>query len=102
MQKFVIQRISSKHALCYEQTSPLGVLLYTFGFSLSVLHYFSFAPKRLRQNAVSFCRSLFLHCGHFFTLPCLFVEKFADNGFHLRFVANHFEAHFLFLQALER
>ncbi len=59
MQKFVIQRISSKHALCYEQTSPLGVLLYTFGFSLSVLHYFSFAPKRLRQNAVSFCRSLF-------------------------------------------
>ena len=29
---------------CYEQTSPLGVLLYTFGFSLSVLKLFSLSP----------------------------------------------------------
>ena len=56
-----MQRISIKNALCYEQTSPLGVLMYAFGFSLSVLRYFSFAPKwgfskkGLQQNAISFC-----------------------------------------------
>ena len=31
---------------CYEQTSPLGVLLYTFGFSLSVLKLFFLSPKK--------------------------------------------------------
>ena len=30
---------------CYEQTSPLEVLLYTFGFSLSVLKHFSLSPN---------------------------------------------------------
>ena len=45
MWKFVMQRISIKNALCYEQTSPLGVPMYAFGFSLFVLHYFSFAPQ---------------------------------------------------------
>jgi len=30
---------------CYGQTSPLGVPLYAFGFSLSVLHAFLGAPK---------------------------------------------------------
>ena len=29
---------------CYGQTSPLGVLLYTFGFSLSVLKLFFLSP----------------------------------------------------------
>ena len=46
-------QISPKKALCYEQTSPLGVPLYAFGspkamlwLSLSILHYFSKVPKK--------------------------------------------------------
>ena len=33
-------------AFCYEQTSPLDVHLYTFGFSLSILNIFSYLPKK--------------------------------------------------------
>ena len=51
MWKFVRERISEINiALCYEQTSPLDVLMYAFGFSLSILHYFS-APLRQHKNA---------------------------------------------------
>ena len=45
--------------LCYEQTSPLDVLLYAFGFSLSVLHLFFLPPskkdvKKAEANASAF------------------------------------------------
>ena len=50
-------------ALCFEQTSPLGVPMYAFGahpygFSLSNLHYFPSIPKK--AVAKYFCYSTFL------------------------------------------
>ena len=37
-------------ALCYEQTSPLDVYTYAFGFSLFILHYFSKAPNTVVEK----------------------------------------------------
>ena len=64
MLKFVIQRISfKKMALCYEQTSPLGVPTPSGNqkqgqtlllLSLSLLHYFSPPHKELFKKSVDF------------------------------------------------
>ena len=40
----ILKKINN--VLCYEQTSPLDVLLYAFGFSLSVLHLFSYPLQK--------------------------------------------------------
>ena len=34
---------------CYEQTSPLGVHLYAFGLSLSVLNVFFLSPRESKR-----------------------------------------------------
>ena len=56
---------------CYEQTSPLGVPLYAFGFSLSVLHAFFLARQALcRRFAASPCAAgAEARCTYFAQIP---------------------------------
>ena len=61
---------------CYEQTSPLEVSIYIFGFSLSVLKLFFLSPrmKELFKKSIDFLNSSFFNIPVFLnkcTLPFL-------------------------------
>ena len=64
---------------CYEQTSPLEVSVYIFGFSLSVLKLFSLSPrkKELFKKSIGFLNSSF----YFLLFGFVFFTAFAAFRF---------------------
>ena len=74
MLKFVQERISKINiALCYEQTSPLDVYTYDFGFSLSILHYFSKTPKEGAAKQFCFAAPSADYNFNNYIMPCAII-----------------------------